>query len=128
MANILEKAKSILAGNLNSGLSYLITTVSKIEVCLKYYLDKNSQKQPLWAGRKKNLRLFCRTKLREYVFSSLELNKNGVRLKETILLYIAPKNLYPKIIFFSHLKTDFCVDRLSKFKKQNMCSRYFCRQ
>ena len=28
MANIWEKAKSILAGNLNSGLTYLITTVS----------------------------------------------------------------------------------------------------
>ena len=28
MANIWEKAKSIRAGNLNSGLSYVITTVS----------------------------------------------------------------------------------------------------
>ena len=31
MANIWEKAKSILAGNLNSGLSYLITTVTEYE-------------------------------------------------------------------------------------------------
>ena len=30
MANIWEKAISILAGNLNSGLSYLFTTVHKI--------------------------------------------------------------------------------------------------
>ena len=29
MANIWEKAKSVLEGNLNSGLSYLITTVPK---------------------------------------------------------------------------------------------------
>ena len=31
MANIWEKAVPILAGNLNSGLSYLITTVSRIQ-------------------------------------------------------------------------------------------------
>ena len=31
MANIQEKAISILAGNLDSGLSYLITTVSSEE-------------------------------------------------------------------------------------------------
>ena len=30
MANILIKAISILAGNLNSGLSYLLTTVPKL--------------------------------------------------------------------------------------------------
>ena len=30
--------------------------VPKIEICLKYFLDKNSQKQPLWKPR--YLRLF----------------------------------------------------------------------
>ena len=32
MANVEEKAVSILAGNLNSGLSYLITTVQRAEL------------------------------------------------------------------------------------------------
>ena len=32
MANNWEKAVSILAGNLNSGLSYLITTVQRAEL------------------------------------------------------------------------------------------------
>ena len=38
MANIWEKAISILAGNLNSGCSYLITTVDQVEKIL--YLKK----------------------------------------------------------------------------------------
>ena len=33
MANVWEKAISILAGNLNAGLSYLITTVTFIWIC-----------------------------------------------------------------------------------------------
>ena len=36
MANIGEKAISILAGNSNSGLSYLITTVL-VGICVKYF-------------------------------------------------------------------------------------------
>ena len=27
--------------------------VPKIKICLKYFLDKNTQKRSLWAGRKK---------------------------------------------------------------------------
>ena len=34
MANIWEKAVSILGGKLNSGLSYLITTVRKLIICI----------------------------------------------------------------------------------------------
>ena len=40
MANVWEKAKSILAGNLNSGLSYLITTVKRVHCTAGlYYKD-----------------------------------------------------------------------------------------
>ena len=37
MANIWEKAISILAGNLNLGCSYLITTVTPVEVNIKLF-------------------------------------------------------------------------------------------
>jgi hypothetical protein len=37
MANILEKAISILAGNLNSGRTYLITAVPGPHSCIKYH-------------------------------------------------------------------------------------------
>ena len=45
MANIWEKSISILAGNLNSGLSYLITTViaylmNAISCCVKILVKK----------------------------------------------------------------------------------------
>ena len=41
MANIREKAISILAGNLNSGLSYLITTVAVSQVIQYFWLKLN---------------------------------------------------------------------------------------
>ena len=43
MASILEKAISILAGNLNSGRSYIITTVhKKVQVVFIYIPGKNA--------------------------------------------------------------------------------------
>ena len=58
MANIWEKAISILAGNLNSGLSYLITTVTYIFFILGIDDDilKNDGEEmidghPYWAGK-----------------------------------------------------------------------------
>ena len=47
IASIREKAILILVGNLNSGRSYLITAVPKIEIHLIYFVDKNTQNQPL---------------------------------------------------------------------------------
>ena len=61
MATIGEKAISILAGNLNSGRSYLITAVPKIEICPEYFLVKNSQKQPQCTLKLDNLGLQTQT-------------------------------------------------------------------
>ena len=44
MANIWEKASSILAGNLNPGLSYLITTVKRHASFMNTTYIKNASK------------------------------------------------------------------------------------
>ena len=65
MASIWEKAISILAGNLNSGCSYLITAVSRNKTGLHTLLDKKMSPGRLSNGGFVNLNFvkFCKNDL-----------------------------------------------------------------
>ena len=118
MANIWEKAKSILAGNLNSGLSYLITTVFKhcfLTVYNAYFYETVVSTQTKLFGKETKLTIDPKHWIGMFTWKSLK----RISLKRFLLFFqpIKLNNFVCLLLGFYFVKTLNCL-KVNKSQRQ----------